>query len=359
MIVNPTKSRKATRYKSTFTAIVVVTTVIFAAWLIALSLMGQSIDKNGSKTTLRGQIQSVLIEQPNNSMNKISAKSMLQSKLPYIMYGTAWKKDTTAGLVSKAVESGFRFIDTACQPKHYNEAGVGQGWKDAASKLGLDRSDLFLQTKFTSLDGQDPNKIPYDELEMLEEQVKQSLAKSLENLKTDYIDSLVMHSPMRSYEETLRVWRVFESFVKEGKVRQLGLANCYDERTFFRLYEDSIIKPKVLQNRFYSQSGFDTVLRSLCHEYGITYQSFWTLSANREAINSHKWKAIAQSKQLTPQTLMYAYMMSLGHTPLSGTTDETHMEEDVEIMTRFQSGEEVLSRDDIETLSSLLGVQDE
>mmetsp|Transcript_34858 Transcript_34858/g.71136 ORF Transcript_34858/g.71136 Transcript_34858/m.71136 type:complete len:360 (-) Transcript_34858:41-1120(-) len=358
VIVNPTP-RKTRRYKSTLTAVIVVSAVICIAWLIALSLIRKSIDKDGSKTTtLRGQIQSVLVEQPKGTMNKQSAKYMLQSKLPYIVYGTAWKKDATASLVSKAVESGFRFIDTACQPKHYNEAGVGEGWKDAAAKLGLTRSDFFLQTKFTSLDGQDPNKIPYDELEMLEEQVEQSLAKSLENLQSDYIDSLVMHSPMRSYEETLRVWRVFESFVEENKVRQLGLANCYDQKTFLRLYEDSHIKPKVLQNRFYSQSGFDSELRDLCDAYGVTYQSFWTLSANREAIKSHEWKAMALNKNLTPQTLMYAYMMSLGHTPLSGTTDVTHMKEDVDIMMRFQNGEEVLSKDDVETLSSLLGVQE-
>jgi len=358
VLVNPTP-RKTRRYKSTLTAVIVVSTVIFIAWLIALSLIGNnSINEEGSSnaTPLRGQIQSVLLEQSKDTMNKVSAKSMLQSKLPYIIYGTAWKKGATASLVSQAVQSGFRFIDTACQPKHYNEAGVGEGWKEAAAKLGLDRSDLFLQTKFTSLDGQDPNKIPYDELETLEEQVKQSIAKSLENLQTDYIDSLVMHSPMRSYEDTLRVWRVFESFVKQEKVRHLGLANCYDEKTFLRLYQDSHIKPKVLQNRFYSQSGFDAELRSLCDAYGVTYQSFWTLSANREAINSHEWKAMARSKNLTPQTLMYAYMMSLGHTPLSGTTDATHMKEDVEIMMRFQIGKEVLSEDDIGTLSSLLGV---
>eukprot|EP00984_Skeletonema_dohrnii_P019955 scaffold9647_cov72-Skeletonema_dohrnii-CCMP3373.AAC.1 len=167
VIVNPTP-RKTRRYKSTLTAVIVVSAVICIAWLIALSLISKSIDKDGSKTTtLRGQIQSVLVEQP---MNKQSAKYMLQSKLPYIVYGTAWKKDATASLVSKAVESGFRFIDTACQPKHYNEAGVGEGWKEAAAKLGLTRSDFFLQTKFTSLDGQDPNKIPYDELETLEHQ---------------------------------------------------------------------------------------------------------------------------------------------------------------------------------------------
>lgn len=46
-------------------------------------------------------------------------------KIPNIFYGTAWKKGKTAELVEKALRAGFRGIDTACQPKHYNEAGVG------------------------------------------------------------------------------------------------------------------------------------------------------------------------------------------------------------------------------------------
>lgn len=69
---------------------------------------------------------------------------MFASKRPYIIYGTAWKKDDTADLVYKAVHAGFRFIDTACQPRHYNEPGVGKGWKTAADELGLKRSDFFL-----------------------------------------------------------------------------------------------------------------------------------------------------------------------------------------------------------------------
>ena len=40
-------------------------------------------------------------------------------KMPKLIYGTAWKKERTAGLVEKAVKLGFRGIDTACQPKHY------------------------------------------------------------------------------------------------------------------------------------------------------------------------------------------------------------------------------------------------
>ncbi|KAK1743708.1 hypothetical protein QTG54_005305 [Skeletonema marinoi] len=82
VIVNPTP-RKTRRYKSTLTAVIVVSAVICIAWLIALSLISKSIGKDGSKTTtLRGQIQSVLVEQPKGTVNKQSAKYMLQSKLP-------------------------------------------------------------------------------------------------------------------------------------------------------------------------------------------------------------------------------------------------------------------------------------
>ena len=46
-------------------------------------------------------------------------------KMPRIIYGTAWKKERTADLVVKAIRAGFRGIDTAGQPKHYNEDLVG------------------------------------------------------------------------------------------------------------------------------------------------------------------------------------------------------------------------------------------
>lgn len=56
------------------------------------------------------------------------------------------------------MKSGFRAIDTACQPKHYYEPGVGEG----ILKSGIPRDQIFIQTKFTPIDGQDPNKVPYD-----------------------------------------------------------------------------------------------------------------------------------------------------------------------------------------------------
>ena len=275
---------------------------------------------------------------------------------PHLIYGTAWKKDDTADLVYDALHAGFRYIDTACQPKHYDEEGVGYGWKVAVEKLGISREDIYLQTKFTSLQGQDPHNTPYIHDAKLENQVRQSVHASLRNLQTTYIDTLLLHSPMSTMHETLKVWKVMEESIESGKVRNLGISNCYNIEEFKTIYQEAKVKPRVLQNRFYRKSNFDSELRHLCNELGVQYQSFWTTSANRDVLASPEWKAMAHAKQLTPHTLMYAYMMTLGHTPLSGTKDVKHMEEDVEIMQRLQRGEEVLSEADMKILSSMLGV---
>mmetsp|Transcript_4327 Transcript_4327/g.9376 ORF Transcript_4327/g.9376 Transcript_4327/m.9376 type:complete len:297 (-) Transcript_4327:1080-1970(-) len=288
-----------------------------------------------------------------------SAPSILSSGRPYLIYGTAWKEDETARLVSQAVKAGFRMIDTACQPKHYREDLVGEGWSEAAAALGIKREDLSLQTKFTSLNGQDRNSVPYNKRSSLEDQVKQSLSKSLTNLRTTYLDSLVLHSPMSTHADTMKVWRTFEGFVDEGKVRALGISNCYDPKKFMKIYDEARIKPNVLQNRFYAESGFDVELRKFCRDHDIKYQSFWTLSANRKALAKPQIKELAQSKGLTPQTLMYAYMMTNGHTPLDGTTNMNHMNEDITLMKRIFEGEQIFDDKEMALIDRILGIPDE
>lgn len=203
---------------------------------------------------------------------------------------------------------------------------------------------------------QDRENIPYDASAELEMQVRASVTASLRNLKTDYIDSVLMHSPMETDEETFRVWKVLEEYVNDGKILQLGISNCYDPGRFQRIYKHVTIKPKVLQNRFHKQSNFDVKLREICDTLGVQYQSFWTLTANNNALSSPKWKQLAREKSLTPQTLMYAFMMTLGHAPLSGTKNEAHMKEDVAVMLRFQEGERVLDENEMVTLHSLLRI---
>ena len=107
-------------------------------------------------------------------------------KMPRIIYGTAWKKDRTADLVVKAIQAGFRGIDTACQPKHYNEPLVGAALHRLKDH-GIEREALFLQTKFTPLSGQDSRQVPYDKNSPVELQVAQSFEASKKNLQTEYL----------------------------------------------------------------------------------------------------------------------------------------------------------------------------
>lgn len=279
------------------------------------------------------------------------------AEFPTLKYGTAWKTDRTAGLVKQAIMAGFRHIDTACQPRHYNEAGVGEGWTAAAKELGLKRSDIWIQTKYTNVEGQDPNDIPYDPETTIEERVKQSVAKSLENLQTSYIDSLVMHGPEHEWADTFKVWSTFESFVDQGIVKQLGISNAWDVEFVKYLHNSTRIKPKVVQQRFYGDTKYEVDMRTFCDENGIEFQSFWTLGANRHALRNERVRALAQVKNLSPETLLYAFCLTIGITVLDGTTNQQHMDEDIALLKRFKSGDKVFSDDnEITIMADALGI---
>jgi diketogulonate reductase-like aldo/keto reductase len=250
--------------------------------------------------------------------------------LPRIVYGTAWKKDATEKLVAEAIVQGFRGIDTACQPKHYNEAGVGRGVAQCLGR-GLARADLYLQTKFTSVDGHDPARIPYDPRAALDVQIAQSFATSLENLQTDYVDCLVLHSPLRSFAQTLAAWRAFETIAASGGARRLGISNCYSLDALESLFESANVKPAVVQNRFYRETGYDAGIRAFCRARGIVYQSFWTLTANPQLLASAAIRTIAARHARTPAQVLFRYLAQHDVVPLTGTTSTEHMREDLAI----------------------------
>ena len=250
--------------------------------------------------------------------------------MPGIIYGTAWKKERTADLVVKAVQKGFRGIDTAGQPKHYNEPLVGSALQELES-LGIKRGDIFLQTKFTPISGQDPENVPYNPDSPVEAQVARSFESSLKNLKTDYVDSLVLHSPVAPYSMMMKVWGAMEEIHQAGGARQLGISNCYDPQLLRVFAADVSVSPAVVQNRFYQQSGYDTELREWCSEKGIIYQSFWTLTANPHILGSPTVRRLAQQYNRTEAQIFFRYLTQMGIVPLTGTCTEQHMVEDLAI----------------------------
>lgn len=278
-------------------------------------------------------------------MHYITTNQNLQ--IPSMLYGTAWKKERTADLVALALESGFRGIDTACQPKHYEEALVGEGCARFYATGGK-REDLFLQTKFTPLNAHDSQRVPYDSHTSLEEQILTSCHVSKQNLQTDYLDSFLLHSPLFPYVNLLSAWKVLESLFDKGDVRHIGISNCYDPSLLHKLFEDARIKPSIVQNRFYADVHYDTTLRAWANEKGMIYQSFWTLSANPHILHSLILQEIAQHYSKSAAQIFYRYVMHQGIIPLNGTTSAQHMKEDLSI------GEFTLSPLEIARIDALL-----
>ena len=270
-------------------------------------------------------------------------------RMPGIIYGTAWKEAETARLVTQAIKAGFRGIDTACQPKHYNEAGVGEGVKACLHK-GLRREDLYLQTKFTPVDGQDPDHIPYDPDAAPAEQVRQSVETSLGNLQTTYLDGLVLHSPLKSQAGMRAVWAAMESYVDTGIVRQLGISNCYRLDLLETLHKTARVKPIIVQNRFHAKTGYDCEIREFCRHHGMIYQSFWTLTANPDLLAHRTIKMLALMYAVTPAQILFRYLTQIGVVPLTGTTSAAHMREDLAI---FDFTLQETERDDITRMFDL------
>jgi len=266
----------------------------------------------------------------------------MHTMMPPLIYGTAWKKEKTKELVIQAVKAGFKGIDTACQPKHYNEAGVGEAL-ELLKQEGFKREELFIQTKFTPVSGQDPLSIPYDGKADLSTQVAQSFEVSKANLQTDYIDSLVLHSPLFPFKDLETVWRAMEKIALRGEAKILGISNNYDLQTLERLYTLAEVKPTVVQNRFYQDSGYDKEIRRWCKEHNIIYQSFWTLTANPHILESKELFDLSRKYNKNVVQLLFAYLHQIGITPLTGTRDKEHMQDDLKSFDISLTEAEILS----------------
>ena len=252
------------------------------------------------------------------------------SSVPAFLYGTAWKEERTEELVRLALAAGFRGLDTANQRRHYFEAAVGSAVAAWRAEGKGQREDLFLQTKFTSLGGQD-HRLPYDRRADPATQVEQSFASSLEHLQTSYVDSYVLHGPSSRRglaDEDWDVWRAMERLHAKGLARALGVSNVLLEQ-LVTLHQCSMVKPAFVQNRCFAVSGWDRDVRAFCTEQGLGYQGFSLLTANARELASPAVLRAAQRSGRTPAQVVFRFALQAGMIPLTGTSSPAHMREDL------------------------------
>jgi len=268
-----------------------------------------------------------------------------------LAYGTKLGKEETAQLVKDAILTGFRHIVTGGHHSSHNETGVGDGWKQAVTQNpSIRRQDLFIQTCFVPWDGNDFDSQPTDDemllqirnnnidkshstetIPTIEEQVHISIQTSLRNLQSDYIDAIVFHNfraTLYPYDQMIKAWRILEDYVEKGIIRHLGATSIHNAGHLERLYNESTIKPTIIQNRFHSNRQYDVDMQKTFEKYDVQVQRFWLLNGSSGGGKGNR--DMAEQKNTTPAQLMLAFVMSLGsHTCLVGTHSLQHMKDDI------------------------------
>lgn len=263
-------------------------------------------------------------------------------EVPTFVYGTAWKEEATKGLVKEALAAGFRGLDTANQRRHYHEAGVGAALREALVEGRVTRDELFLQTKYTYVEGQDA-RLPYDPAADCPTQVRQSFQSSLDHLGVGRLDSFVLHGPRTRpglSPDDREVWRTMEELQREGRTRLIGVSNVTAEQ-LETLCELAEVAPAFVQNRCFARLGWDRDVREICRTEGILYQGFSLLTANRAELASPGVARIAADHGKTVPQVIFRFALQLGMICLTGTTSPEHMRDDLAVYDFELSNEQI------------------
>jgi diketogulonate reductase-like aldo/keto reductase len=108
-----------------------------------------------------------------------------------------------------------------------------------------------------------------------------------------------------------------------------------------QLCDQANIKPMVVQNRCFAALGWDREVREICQAHGIIYQGFSLLTANTKVLADPAVRAIAGRLGASPAQVVFGFAMEVGMLPLTGTTSQQHMREDLQAEQLTLQSEEI------------------
>jgi len=233
--------------------------------------------------------------------------------------------EDTAETVGRALETGYRHIDTAAA--YRNERGVGE----AVRASGLDRDDVFVTTKCWNDD-------------QGHEQATRALRASLERLGMDAVDLYLIHWPAPRRGLYVETWKAFVEAREQGLVRSIGVSNFLPEH-LRRLIDETGVTPSVNQVELhpYLQQG---ELRQVHEELGIATEA-WSPLAQGEVLDDPEIKRIAEAHGRTAGQVVLRWHLQLGNVVIPKSVTPRRIEENFDVF-GFE-----LSREDMEAMSVL------
>lgn len=237
-------------------------------------------------------------------------------KIPCVAYGTYKAADgKSIDTIAEAIACGYRYFDTA------SFYGTESYLAEAIQVSGLNRSDFFIASKVWKE-------------EMGYEKTKEAFARTLENLKTDYLDLYLIHWPKPSpeYEDwkqlDLDTWRAMEELYKEGKIKALGVSNFLPHH-LENLLANCEIKPTVNQIEFHPGYTQEATVR-YCQEYGILVQA-WSPIGRARMLNETMLIEMSERYQVSPAQICLRYAVQRGIIPLPKSSSAERMKQNQDL----------------------------
>jgi diketogulonate reductase-like aldo/keto reductase len=245
--------------------------------------------------------------------------------------------DETRAAVSAALEAGYRHVDTAAA--YGNERQVGE----AVHSAGLDRSEIFLETKIWISD------YGYDK-------TLHGFTKSARKLGVDQIDLLILHQALPSeFDATLEAYRALETLLAEGKVRAIGVSNfMVDHLT--RLLDSASTVPAVNQievHPYFQQrdvqvlgAEHDILTQAWSPIGGIT---FYRDGQHSSTLEDPVIGDIAKAYDKTPAQVMLRWHLQRGRSVIPKSTNPARIAENIDVFDFELSTEELAAIDALDT----------
>jgi 2,5-diketo-D-gluconate reductase A len=217
--------------------------------------------------------------------------------------------DIAEGLIAKAIETGYRRIDTAAF--YGNEAEIGAGVRSA----GIPREDIFVTTKIWN-DDQGFDRA----LEAIDE--------SLARLDIDYIDMLLVHWPKPQQNLFIETWAAFEKAMQFGKIHGIGVSNFQPAHLEALLAAGGTV-PAL--NQIELHPGFQqATVRKFNHAHGIATEA-WSPLARGRYNEDAQVLAIAEKHSKTPTQIIVRWHIDLGNLVIPKTATVSRLQENISV----------------------------
>ncbi len=251
-------------------------------------------------------------------------------KMPQLGYGVYQvSKEECERCVLDALKVGYRHIDTA--QSYFNEEEVGY----AIKKSGILREEIFLTTKVWI------EHYGY-------EKAKKSVITSMEKLKTDYLDLVLLHQPFSDY---YGAWRALEELYEEGKIRAIGISNFYPDR-MVDLCLFSHIKPMVNQVETHPFNQ-QIEAQKWMEKYGIQIEAWAPLAECRNDLLENKvLTEIAKKYEKTVAQIILRWELQRGIVIIPKSVHIERMEENFNIFDFTLSDEDMQKIAELDTIIS-------